>query len=434
MPVEGGGGRYVTLTINHLSAKCVFRSEGVACEFCHTRNITTPCIKTWGRKRQEQLEISISTTIDEAIPSEWVSFLQYVYSDNYEYFAGAAAGRLVKKLAFIFHFCINQLPPREVILKFAGPFLCGGHSYQSSPYVYWRDYRELVTKNQTAFVEADLFAAGLLPALYGFTADQEFYMRFFNTIIEILGEGANHETIVTFPLLHILRDIMMVGSQHQSSDLLLQFCKKSREALEHSGFSQCASFSNNLTGCKSREAALSECLWQCCRLLRRVFRFVLTNESEGRVERSKRLGSVIMDMKTYLESNEVRFVVDRIAARKMTEPIGQKIEAECGTPPHTLLIYRFCQLMVVLLDKPTVLEATTSHEAIAAALSVLEFIRAEFTPSNLYLYYGWRRGAYGILPRVLCMAGLQFSGFPERNVIQSVFSNVPSFWMDHCSD
>ena len=427
MPVEGEEARYVTLTIKYLSAKCTFQSEDVACEFCRTRNISTPCIKKWGTKRQEQLARSISTTIDEAIPSEYVSFLQYTY--KFEQVAEAPAGRLVKKLAFIFHFSINQVPPCEAILKFARTFLHTPHSSKSSDNDYWQSYRELMSKTHTAFVDADLFATGLLPALYGFTADQGSYIPFFNTIIEILlSKAASHETMVAFPLLPILRETMMEDSQHvQLSDLLLQFCQKSRKAMEQSGFDQRADFLNEFIGCESREAALSECLWQCCRLLRKCFRFVLTNESEGRLERSVPVRSAITHMKTYLESDEVRYVLDRIAARKITERIEQKIEADYGSPTHTLLIYRFCRLLAVLLHKPTILEATTSSEAIAVAISVLEFIRAEFTPSNRHLYY--RRSAYGILPRVLSMAGLQFSrsAFPERNVILSVFSNVVSF-------
>jgi len=63
-------------TIKYLSSKCAFQSEDVACEFCRARNISAPCIKKWGRKKEEQLSKTISTAMDETFPSEYVSLLQ----------------------------------------------------------------------------------------------------------------------------------------------------------------------------------------------------------------------------------------------------------------------------------------------------------------------------------------------------------------------
>ena|SRR5271155_3475293 len=144
-----------------------------------------------------------------------------------------------------------------------------------------------------------------------------------------------------------------------------------------------------------------------------------------------------MDIKTHMEFAEVRDVIDRIAARRIAEDIKQKEDADFNTPELTLLIYRFCQLLMVFLSRSTVLEATSDLNTIAAATSLLEFIRNEFVPpSTPSADYRSKRNANGILPRILCMAGLPFpkSKYPERKYQTVLCSDVFSFYLDYYPD
>jgi len=416
--------------------KCVFQSKDVACDFCLQveGNISTPCKKILGPKTEAKLSRTISTTSDETFPSSYVSLLQYAYSERYE---GLRIAATIKKLAFLFHFWSNQrAPTHEDGLKFASVFLHSQVSASITPEGFsWRTYQDLVAKNHTAFLEADIFAARLLLVIYGFSGSQkilEAYRRFFDTIIHALVNKT--KSPVTFPLSRIFRDINMESNHGlQSNDQILQFCQKSREAIESEyDFTQRA---NEFM--ESHEAAFSDCLWQSCRLLRKCFRFVLSKECEGRTERSERVQSALIDMKTYLESKEVRRVIDGIAARKIAEQIEQKTDADFNSPTLTLLIYRFCQLLMVLLSRSTVLEATSALDTIAAGTYLLEFIRNEFVPLSIPAPdYIESRNANSILPRILCMAGLQFpkSTYPERKYQPVLCSDVFSFYLDYYPD
>src|SRR5208282_2149716 len=106
-------------------------------------------------------------------------------------------------------------------------------------------------------------------------------------------------------------------------------------------------------------------------------------------------------------------------------------------PTFKLVMYRFYRLVTILLEKPTIFEAISSMDVQNIATSLLDLIRADLAPPPVpYHHSSRKRNANGILPRILCMAGLQFprSNFPERKCRTVLSFNVFSFYLDYCSD
>ena len=95
-----------------------------------------------------------------------------------------------------------------------------------------------MTKYGTRFAEADLFVAGLLAFLYGLVNKQDkfnVYLQIFITIMrKLVCQAESNDTLVTSSLRPILREMIIEASRfvnENSSDIVLQFCQRSRIAM-----------------------------------------------------------------------------------------------------------------------------------------------------------------------------------------------------------
>src|SRR5579862_5555862 len=120
MHVEGGGPRYDSSLSDLLIDECIFVSESSPCEFCRTRNGSgpSPCIKKWGKKKEEALSRGISTAFAD-IPSHDILLLQYCYSEAFERSGGVLIARLLQKFAAVFGSSIDSKSLRHAILAYA---------------------------------------------------------------------------------------------------------------------------------------------------------------------------------------------------------------------------------------------------------------------------------------------------------------------------
>jgi len=170
------------------------------------------------------LSTPMPTLIDKVIRPQDIPLLQYAYSDTFGYFGGAITSRLLKKFAFIFCSSNQQTSLHEAILALAEAFHPSTAPYKQSEYHSAQAHHALMSKRRYEFVEADLFAAGLLTAMYGFSGNQykfNFYLQVFITTIQTLsGKAASHEMLVIGP---VIRDLILEVSRfipESSSDLV----------------------------------------------------------------------------------------------------------------------------------------------------------------------------------------------------------------------
>src|SRR5437762_5155377 len=122
--------------------------EDEACDFCRVRNISAPCIKKWGQKKEDRLSRPMPTTFDEIIHSQDVHLLQYAYSSRFGCIGGVCTSRLFKKLRFVFGNSLTHASLREAILSFSAAFLPSETSLERSEYHAKRACRVLMTGNR----------------------------------------------------------------------------------------------------------------------------------------------------------------------------------------------------------------------------------------------------------------------------------------------
>jgi hypothetical protein len=310
----------------------------VACHFRRLRNNSTRCIKKWGEKKEEQLSKPMPTLTDKVVRPQDIDLLRFAYSDTFGCFGGAITSRLFKRFAFVFCTPNNQTSLREAILAFAESFL--PPSYEQSEYHSAQAHRALMCKRRTTFVESDLFAAGILTTMYGFSGNQKkfnIYLQGFVTILQTLaGKAASHELLVIGP---VICDLILEVSRfisEASSDLVFRFCQASRDVMGRQSFSLRADYMNNFFGIQSTELAFFESLWQHCRLLRRCFRFAVAEQCEGKFEKSQHMQSTIAEVTFYLESIEVTEIMSQIGVSRISQ---SKQSKDYGSLTFTILLF-----------------------------------------------------------------------------------------------
>ena len=350
--------------------------------------------------------------------------LQYAYSNKFGY-SGAGTSLLFKKLGFVFGASINHTSLREAILAFAAAFLPSHSRFELSECHARRACRVLITTNCSAFAEADLFAAGLLTIQNAFCRnEQQFsvYLQIFMRIMQSLVKGStDNEAMFTRNLFPVIRDMILEGSRfltENSNDLVLQFCYRYQEVVGQQNFTGQEIYKKEFFGFESRELAFYRCLWEQFRLLRRCFRHVVIRECYGNSQKEVHVQSIILEIKDYLDSTDVREIITQIATKQIMNRAALQDPLHYGGLTFTTLIYRFSCLMISLLQGETIILGTASVDAIARATSLLELIRTDpVPPIVLYPTFTWWN-SNPTLPRILCIAGLQFPReiYPECTI------------------
>ena len=327
-----------------------------------------------------------------------------------------STSRLFKKLAFVFSSSINHDTLREALLSFAEAFFPSNSLLERSGYHARRAGGLLIAKIQSAsFTEADLLAAGILSVQYAFCINEgkfSLHLQVLMIALQNLVKSSKNQTLFVRCLWPVIRDVIIEGSRFLSqnlSDLVVGLCQVSREAMGEQTLTLQTSYKMEFFGLKSKEEAFYCCFWQQSRLLRRCFRFLMTKQSEGDLRYFMHAHSTLSEVKYYLESKEVEEIIAQIAARRLITRTEPEHSLRYGCTTFTLLVYRFNQLLIQLLEGPTIIHAASSVGAISAATSVVDLIQGEPVPS-LILYpafIDW--SATGLLLRMLCIAGIQFS-------------------------
>jgi hypothetical protein len=392
--------------------QCIFISETERCEFCQERNITT-CIKIWGPHKEGHISRLIPTAIDAVIETEDELLLQLAYSDSFHY-KGSVLGQLFKKFALIFGPSINDASLRQAMLAFTA----GTAGNYERSMIHWNSGSAgLMTKACVGFSEPDLFAAGLLAIVDcmhrnadNFTRDIRRFITIMNSLVEKNKNGRSLSLAIFWP---DTRDIILEGSRYfpRETPLVLAFSESCRRGMGSQSIRLRAASAKELFGVEVTEYGFSVSMWKYTHLLWRYFRLTAGRQVAGDSRRDQRVSAAVAEVKDDLLSVESLGIVDEFMALKVTEPLRQRNNPRFSRSMFSLLMYRFCQLLIILLERETVVEAMSSADTISAATVTLLLV-----PSESELTPAFRPVLDYYLPRILSVTGLLFpkTTHPER--------------------
>jgi hypothetical protein len=128
------------------------------------------------------------------------------------------------------------------------------------------------------------------------------------------------------------------------------------------------------------------------------------------LEMDTHLLSTVAEVKADFQCVEAREIIDRYAESKFSAEAGPPTDCQHDFDMYTLLLYRFCHLLIVLLEGQTsIVEATSSTEAISSATLVLELVRTLWlTAGGPYNGRPIQERFLSTVPRILWLSGLQF--------------------------
>jgi hypothetical protein len=392
--------------------QCVFTSETERCEFCQERNITT-CVKIWGPHKEGRISRLVPTAIDAVIEAEDVLLLQLAYSDSF-YYKGTVIGQLLKRFAVIFGPSINDASLRQAMLAFTA---ASAGNYERSM-IHWNTGSAgLMTKARVGFSEPDLFAAGLLAVVDclhrnadNFTLDIRRFITIMNSLVD---QNKNRRSLSLAIFWPDTRDFILEGSRYfpHETPLLLSFSESCRRGMGSQSIRLRTDSAKELFGVEATEYGFCASMWKYMHLLWRCFRLTAGRQVAGDSRRDKHISATVAEVKDDLLSVESLGSVDKFMALKVTQRLHQRDNPQYNRSIVCLLMYRFCQLLIILLERETIVEAALSADAISAATVALLLV-----PSKSELESAVRSVLDFYLPRVLSVAGLVFpkTTHPER--------------------
>jgi hypothetical protein len=391
-------------------------------------------MKPWGKKKQESLRrqlpiailrIQLPTAIDSVIDPQYVPLLQFAYSDHFLRMGGNVMATLLRKFAAIFTPSINNESLRHATLAWASAF-----SIDQSAYSWVVDHsisagRALRSKSSKTIDEADLYASFLLCILWGYYKDSHQFAIHLSRFVAMMknkkraqaGDGDLSSTNHLSIFLPLGRDLILEMSRNLSNtnSLIIQFSNISRRLIGPASFHQRAQYHKEFfTPDPFQHRLFANNIWHHYTILRKCFRDTLFLQLEGG-ETTKLVRSLVSEIKKDLLSQ--REFVDRLL--KETQTPGFKVR-NWFTDQYvlfSLLLHKFCRLMVQLLQAETIKQGAASTKTISLATSLLQQIQDRWLePGNCDFLVAQPFGYNTIiLVSVLCIAGiiLNKENFPE---------------------
>jgi hypothetical protein len=349
-----------------------------------------------------------------------VLLLQYAYSDSNP-LSGTVPAELFKKFAVIFGPSIADVPLRQAMLAFTAASASFTLERHGRTEIHWsRASGALMAKSRVGFSEADLFAAALLTVVAcgnstadKFTLNIHRFITIMNSLVDKSENGRSLTLSIFWPA---ARDFILEGSRYLPCEtpLLLSFVESCRRGM--GSLSNCLSafLDKELFGAHVGEYGFGVCMWKYVHLLRRCFSMTAGKQAAGDFRRDERISATVAEVKDDLQSPESLCFVDRFMALRVMERFHQCVDAQHCRSMFIFLMYRFCQLLIALLEGETILAATLSTEAISAATETLLLIPSRLTPAGLSAFKEY------CVPRILSVVGLVF---PKRTHPDRTSSN-----------
>ena len=391
------------------------------------------CVKKHGPKTEkrtrEHLLLSqipglIPTEIDAVIDTEDGQILQFVYSPRFEGVPwGTSLTNLFRRFSVTFGPSISKSSLRQAILAWGAAFApFSDHSGYSRMIEYSnRTFNTIRTKSIATIDEADLFATFLLSLLSCIYDDiTTFKIRLYG-FVEVAKEvhrkkyeDEYHPYLSTFwPLARdmIFEGIRRFGTSLELRPLVVWFCRECNKTIGPQSLIRRADYLMDFFGFDSnREYAFSQSVWTYSRLLRVCFRATVYRQLTGKTNMDSAVASTVFELKADLRSTEALSIVTHISSVNSgrVERRGCFVDPRIDLLRFSLFVYRFCELLISLLEARTLIEGTLSDEAISAALALKDLARLEWLEwydIPPFVFFP-RSTAYWFTPRILWTAGL----------------------------
>lgn len=399
--------------------QCVFISVDLPCNNCRGRNPSYCCVKKYGPKRQEQISRSLPSAPKGIITEQQVHLLQFLYSERFASSGGSLAHRLFLKLASCYGESISLPTLRGAMLAYSQHFLTGSGMSVDCQYYAMCVQRMLSTRNDS-LNEGDLFAASLLTALSRFSTDPQAFYIHSDLLIQLLQNfipGQRCYSSLTISLWHLFHELILEHARFlppETNARTLEICHQSRTAISQPTFS--SRLDIFLEFSRQRQTELHHvyrCLWQDLILIRRCFRFAILRQSVNDFQKPAYFTSIVAEMKYYHRSSEMKKFMTRVVMQRLSE------EQDYLLSTLALIIYRLIGLIVILLEGEGILQSAASVEALSAATDVLDLFGTLSIPFFVAQpdHPSWN--AVDVLPRLLCIIGLQFPrrSYPRSNTL-----------------
>jgi hypothetical protein len=418
-----------------VDVKCVFSSPDLPCDFCRTRNNGAPCQKKWGQKKEEKkmeernskksiaIARPVATAIDEVIPPQDVLLLQFAYSDVFVTFGGSVVGPLLRRFAVSFSPSINSKPLRHAALALAAAYAPSSEAvshFERLEYHKSRACKALRKKMQVKIEESDLFAVCLLTVLSALYSQPDFsiHLSGFIAITKELHrkaalEAGSNPLAVFWPL---ARDMIQSECRrmHGNADAI-DFYYFFQQTIGPPAFRSRVRYFSEIFGVGSERLRLYtyvESIWLHTLVLRRCFRDTVLRQMAGQLSTSFIVEIIASEVMADLHSPDITQILDEIAPSHSVVSI--QLDPEWGDSfMYTILLHRFCELLIVYLKADSVLKAASTLEANIAASTLVRFLKTEW--HVLHQIPQFPAGSLknqisrSMLPRMLWIAGLTFT-------------------------
>lgn len=387
-----------------------------------------------GPKTEKRTSGPLSTEVPGLIPTEQDAvidtqdgqILQYVYSSSFENVLwGMSLTRLFKKFSETFGRSIVKPSLRQAILAW-------GATYTPLPdqsgYARMHEYsnqavRAIRTKVPATLEEADLFATFLLALLSSVYYDLTMFKKHLCDFIAIAREirqrpDENKYRVHLSTFWPLARDMILESFRRfpEPSSMVISFSRQCHGIIGTQSLIRRAVYLWDFFGYDpSKEYAFSQTVWTYSRLLRVCFRATVYRQLEPETYMEPLIKSTVRELKADLWSPDVSEIVSSILSLKpalSSHEHSSFVDSRMDLLRFSILVYRFCELLISLLEARTILEGTRDDKCIKIALEIKDLVEPEWLR-----LVNWSRQmlcpravADWLTPRILWTAGLCLGG------------------------
>jgi hypothetical protein len=360
------------------------------------------------------------TSIDGIIQPQDVMLLQFAYSVNFEWLNfGSSITNLLKKFVSVFGPSIDNKSLRHAILAWAAAF----QPFSSSQHECIERHsiaaaKAIVKKTLETIDEADLFATVMLTILYASPGTQDIskfgiHVRGFVAVMSVLSQksrhkGYNSELFKFWPLaLDLIQERSRQVFYPVVRDYLIELNYHCNALIGPQNLVRRINYLTEFYGVDPKhEYAFSQSVWCDSLTLRLCFRETVKRQLGGQKGMDETISSLVSNLKAGLGSRQIREIAKNLWRRRSRLDWGP-LDIKDDLLMFSLLVYQFCEHLILLMDSRTILEGTTSHEVVQSALLILRLSQQPewLLPVTSYSYFP-RKTATDFVPRMLWIAGL----------------------------
>jgi hypothetical protein len=347
---------------------------------------------------------------------------------------------LFKRFSITFGPTISKPSLRQAILAWGAAFtpLPDYSGYARMIQYSNRTIKAIRAKSSTTVDEADLFATlllALLSFIYHDLSTFKMHVCGFITVARELRRKTDDNEcqlyLATFwPL---ARDTILDAFLHYFprglwNPCAVIFCQECHSIIGPQSVIQSAAYLMDFLGFDpNREYSFCVSLWRYSRLLRVCFRDTVYRQLSGKINTSRTIASTVLEVKADINSPEVLAIVAHISSLKLSHSQAHGLSADprFDLLRFSLLVYRFCEMLIALLEAPTLIEGISSDKAISNALGLAILVQPEWLmyPNLPQTMLFSRVFAYWFTPRVLWIAALCFG---RREHVQGILARILS--------